>query len=54
MGCRIARDFWGKGIGSTALDKFINYIFSKGPIVGLFASVAPENRASIRVLEKSG
>lgn len=46
----IGKDFWGKGIASSALEKFINLV----KVRPLHARAAKDNLASIRVLEKCG
>jgi RimJ/RimL family protein N-acetyltransferase len=50
VGYWLAREFWGHGIASAALAEFLELV-SERP---LFATVAPRNVASIRVLEKNG
>lgn len=47
----IARAWWGRGIASAALARFIETSLPERP---LFASVAFDNEASRRVLEKCG
>jgi RimJ/RimL family protein N-acetyltransferase len=46
----IGKEFWGNGIATQALTEFIR-IVNRRP---LYASVATDNLASIRVLEKCG
>jgi len=46
----LGRSFWGRGIASTALSRFI----AETPIRPLYAAVAGDNAGSIRVLEKCG
>jgi RimJ/RimL family protein N-acetyltransferase len=43
--------FWGRGIATQALDKFLKYVNPQRPI---YARVAKDNRASLRVLQKCG
>ena len=50
VGYWIGREFWGKGIATKALAKFLEQI----PTRPLHAYVATRNGASIRVLEKCG
>ena len=50
VGYWLDRDFWGRGIASAALRQLIDEIQERP----LFAHVAQHNRASQRVLEKSG
>jgi RimJ/RimL family protein N-acetyltransferase len=47
----LGRDFWGRGIATTALACFLAAINPKRPI---FARVAKDNFGSRRVLEKCG
>ena len=46
----VGRDYWGKGIASAALSQFLSEI----KVRPLYAGVAKDNLASIRVLEKCG
>ena len=46
----LGKDFWGKGIATEALFLFIKEI----KVRPLYAAVAKDNLASIRVLEKCG
>jgi RimJ/RimL family protein N-acetyltransferase len=46
----IGREYWGKGIATKALSKFLGEL-KVGPI---YARVSRDNGASIRVLEKCG
>ena len=46
----MGKDFWGKGIATAALDKFLTQ-YKNRP---MYAGVANDNQASIRVLEKCG
>jgi RimJ/RimL family protein N-acetyltransferase len=50
VGYRLGREFWGKGIATQALTKFLSD-FKERP---LYAHVAKHNIASFRVLEKCG
>ncbi|MBA2357056.1 MAG: GNAT family N-acetyltransferase [Actinobacteria bacterium] len=50
VGYWIGRDYWGKGIATSALSKFL----SREAARPLRARVAKENVGSIRVLEKCG
>jgi RimJ/RimL family protein N-acetyltransferase len=50
IGYWIGRQFWGKGIASTALSVFVTQVRARP----LHAHVAKHNVASIRVLEKCG
>lgn len=50
IGYWLGRPFWGKGIASAALAAFLDQVNTRP----LYAHVANHNRASLRVLEKSG
>ena len=50
VGYWIGKEYWGKGIASTALEGFLELVVER-PI---FAHVAKHNLASRRVLEKCG
>lgn len=50
IGYWLGRDYWGKGIASEALLKFLTHLKSRP----LHAFVAKHNVGSIRVLEKCG
>ena len=46
----IGKEYWGKGIATKALSDFLGYVMVRP----LYARVAKDNIASIRVLEKCG
>jgi RimJ/RimL family protein N-acetyltransferase len=50
VGYWIGREYWGKGVASKALAELLGVVKARP----LFAYVAKENIASIRVLEKCG
>lgn len=50
VGYWLGREFWGRGIATRALAAFVREL----PTRPLFARVAKDNRASLRVLEKCG
>lgn len=50
IGYRIAREYWGQGVATRALELLLQLI-TRRP---LYARVATHNKASIRVLEKCG
>lgn len=50
IGYWVGRDFWGRGVATSALSQFLDYERTR-PLV---ACVAQHNLPSIRVLEKSG
>jgi [ribosomal protein S5]-alanine N-acetyltransferase len=56
LGYWIGEQYWGRGIATECVRLVINYAFSSSDL-GLrevIAYVFPENKASIRVLEKNG
>ncbi len=54
IGYWIAEEHWGKGIGTEAVSKMTEYVFSENNTVRLSAPVYSPNKASMRVLEKCG
>lgn len=55
LGYWIGEQYWGRGIASESLKLAIDYAFSAElEMKRLCAYVFPENKASIRVLEKNG
>ncbi len=46
----IGKQYWGKGIATKALSQFLGFVKTRP----LYAHVAKDNIASIRVLEKCG
>ena len=50
VGYWIGREYWGKGIATKALSQFLGHVETRP----LYARVAKNNIASIRVLEKCG
>ena len=54
IGFWIGEPFWNKGIISNALKTFCKYIFSNYNFNRLTANVFEGNKASVRVLEKTG
>jgi RimJ/RimL family protein N-acetyltransferase len=50
VGYWIGKDYWGKGIATKALSQFLGHVGARP----LYAHVAKQNVASIRVLEKCG
>lgn len=50
LGYWLGREFWGRGVASTAVAQFLS-LESARPLIG---RVAQHNRGSIRVLEKNG
>ncbi|MFV1885145.1 MAG: GNAT family N-acetyltransferase [Balneola sp.] len=54
VGFWIGEPFWGKGIGTTALELMCEYAFQKLEFIRLEAFVFDHNKSSTRVLEKNG
>ncbi len=54
MGYYIAEQFWGKGLGTSAVKQTCKYIFANTDIIRIFAEPFAYNTASCRILEKSG
>ena len=54
VGYFLGQDYWGKGIMTIALQKFVEYIFNTFDVARIFAPVFDYNIASQRVLEKAG
>lgn len=54
IGYWLAKPYWGKGITTMALERYVDYAFPEFGVVKLVAEVYPWNPASARVLEKVG
>jgi 8-oxo-dGTP diphosphatase len=54
VGYWFGRNYWGKGYASEALPRCLRMLFDHFGVDSAWASVLPENKASRRVLEKSG
>jgi [ribosomal protein S5]-alanine N-acetyltransferase len=54
MGYYVAEDFWGQGIGTSAIKQVSSFIFSNTDIIRIFAEPFAYNNASCRILEKCG
>ena len=54
LGLRLARDWWGQGLATEAASAWVRSAFKDLGIAALGAFSHPDNRASIRVLEKPG
>ena len=54
VGYWLAKKFWGLGIASQVLQRLVDIAFSTTDLVRLQATVFERNKASARVLEKSG
>jgi len=47
-------ELWGRGLASELVPALLDYAFASRRLPRIVATVRPENRASVRVLEKSG
>ncbi|MGL5436314.1 MAG: GNAT family N-acetyltransferase [Lachnospiraceae bacterium] len=54
MGYYIAEPYWGKGLGTEAVEQTVTYIFEHTDIIRIFAEPFASNAASCRILEKAG
>lgn len=54
LGYVLAKKYWGRGIVTEAVKLAIKRGFEDLPVLRIEAFVDPENKASVRVLEKSG
>jgi ribosomal-protein-alanine N-acetyltransferase len=54
IGYVLAESAWGRGLGSELLAGFVGWCLAQPDVRSLIAGVAADNRASIRILEKSG
>lgn len=54
LGYYIAQPYWGKGLGTSAVQQVCSLIFETTDIVRIFAEPFSHNLASCRILEKSG
>ncbi len=54
LGFRLARRSWGRGYATEAAQAVLEAAFASGRIDRLFGIVEPDNRASVRVLQKLG
>lgn len=54
MGYYIGEEYWGKGIGTSAVRQACAYVFDHTDIIRIFAEPFAYNEASCRVLEKAG
>jgi [ribosomal protein S5]-alanine N-acetyltransferase len=52
LGYRFMKEYWGKGIATEAAKASVNFGFETLGLNKIVAMVLPENRSSIRVLEK--
>ncbi len=54
LGYRIDSEFWGQGLATEAANACLEYAFTKFNFDYVLGIVEPENRASVKVLEKIG
>lgn len=54
IGYWLGENYWGKGIATEAVGKFVIFIFDNFGINRIFARVYGWNHSSARVLEKNG
>jgi len=54
VGYYIAEPYWGRGIGTSAVNQICDFIFSNTDIIRIFAGPFAHNVASCRILEKAG
>lgn len=54
LGYRFARAYWGMGLATEAAQAVLDYGFRNLGMSRIIGMVMPENKASIRVLEKVG
>ncbi len=54
LGYYIAEPYWGRGIGTHAVQQVCKYIFENTDIIRIFAEPFAYNLGSCRILEKSG
>lgn len=54
MGYYIAEEYWGQGIGTSAVKLLCGYLFENTDLLRIFAEPFAYNQASCRVLEKAG
>jgi ribosomal-protein-alanine N-acetyltransferase len=54
IGYWIGEEYWGMGFGTEAVCIVVGYAFSVIGLKKIYAFVYPDNKSSIRVLEKNG
>ena len=54
VGYRLIREFWGKGFASEGAEALVKHGFYKLKLTEIVGVADPDNRASIKVLEKAG
>jgi len=54
LGYLLAEHAWGRGLGSELLEGFLGWCRARPKVRSVIGGVAPENAASIRLLERHG
>lgn len=54
LGYYIGEKFWGNGVGTSAVKKSVDFVFTNSDVIRIFAEPFARNIASCRVLEKAG
>jgi RimJ/RimL family protein N-acetyltransferase len=54
IGYFLGEPYWGKGIATRAISLLLKYIAEHFDVVRIYAEVFEHNKASMKVLEKSG
>lgn len=54
LGYYLAREYWGKGIMTKAVNQICEYVFNNSDIIRIYAEPFAYNIGSCRVLEKAG
>ena len=54
LGYYLGEPYWGKGYATEAVCQLCDYVFQRTDILRIFAETFAYNKASCRVLEKSG
>ena len=54
LGYWLGVDYWGRGIATRAVQRFVRFGFESFDLVRIYAEVKERNLGSVRVLEKSG
>ncbi|NWD71674.1 GNAT family N-acetyltransferase [Pseudomonas gingeri] len=54
LGYRLARRYWGQGLGSEASQGVLDYVFTQKQVASVVVVIEPEHLASLRVAEKAG
>jgi len=54
LGYGMAKEYWGRGIGTEACRAWLDFGFNKLNLARITAIAFPENKASRRIMEKAG